>query len=189
VLVARRIEQVSSLRWIQIEEDAGHNDDLLFQASFEEVQAIVDTFGQRRQVEPQVEGAVGDEWDLEAHRCQSVNDIVSLLAEVMLQSTHLVLDFGGLKHGDGSLLEGNVGASVEVRSTRADGLDEFLGSDDPGNSPARKTETLCQTVDDQNVCFVLERIVGCQTFLDIPSSSTSSMLSAAETTVPSQSLV
>jgi hypothetical protein len=157
VLVARRVEQVSAFAGVQVKEDTGHNDDLLFQTSLEEVQTIVDAFRQRRQVQPQVEGAVRNEWDLEAHRSQSVNDIVSLLAEVMLQGTHLVLDLVGFEHGDSSLLEGNVGASVEVRSTRADSLDKLLGSDDPGNSPARKTETLCQTVNDQDVCSLLEK--------------------------------
>jgi len=151
VLVTRRVEQISSLAGVEVEENTRDNNDLLFQTSLEEVQAVIDALRQRRQVQPQVEGAVGNEWDLEAHRSQSINDVISLLAEVMLQGAHLVLDFSGLEHGDSSFLERYVGTSVEVRTARADGLDELLGSDNPGNSPTRETEALCETINDQNI--------------------------------------
>lgn len=157
VLVARRIEQVSSLAGVEIEEDARYDNDLFMETGVEEVETIVDAFGERRQVQPQVEGGVRDKRDLEAHFSQSTNNIVSLFAEVVLQGTHFVLDFSGLKHRDSSLLEGDVGASIEVRSTRADSLDELLGSNDPGDSPTGKTEALCQTVNDQDIWFALDR--------------------------------
>lgn len=157
VLVARGVEQISSLAGVEIKEDTRYDDNLFVKTSIEEIETVVDAFGQRGQVQPQVEGRVGDTFDHEAHLSQSANNIVSLLAEVVLQGTHFVLDLGRLKHRNGSLLEGNVGTSVKVRSTRADSLDELLGSNDPGDSPTRETEALCQTVNDQNIWFVLAR--------------------------------
>lgn len=151
MLVARRVEQISSFAGVEIEEDTRYNDDLFMETGVEEVETIVDTLGERRQVQPQVERGVGDKRDLEAHLSQSANYIVSLFAEVVLQGAHLVLDFSRLKHGNGSLLEGDVGASIEIRATRADSLDELLGSNDPGDSPTRQTEALCQTINDQDI--------------------------------------
>lgn len=42
--------------------------------------------------------------------------------EMRLQTDHLVLDEGGVKHGNGSLLEGVVGAPVEVATARTDAV-------------------------------------------------------------------
>lgn len=43
-----------------------------------------------------------------------------------LESLHFSENLVGFEHGDGGLLEGDIGSSVKVGSTRADGLDEFL---------------------------------------------------------------
>ena len=45
VLVARRVEQISSLAGVEVEEDTRDNNNLLFQTSLEEVQTIVDALG------------------------------------------------------------------------------------------------------------------------------------------------
>lgn len=43
-------------------------------------------------------------------------------SEVALKMNHLVLHLGGFQHGDGSLLEGVVGTTIEVTTARADAL-------------------------------------------------------------------
>jgi len=73
---------------------------------------------------------------------------------VHLQSAHLVADAGWREHFYCGFLEGHVAATVEVGSAGADGLDEFLGADDPCYTPSREAEALGQTVDDEDVVLV-----------------------------------
>jgi hypothetical protein len=51
-------------------------------------------------------------------------------------------------------LKRHIGASVQVASTAANRLDEFLGAYYPGYSPAGQTEALGQAIDEQDVVFV-----------------------------------
>lgn len=182
-MVAGRVEQVTTAGGVQVEEDAGHDNDLLLEAGLEEVEAVLDGLGQAFEVEPQVKGRVGHELDGEAHVAQALDHVVALVAEVALQGLHLGLDQAGLQHGDGRLLEGDVGATVKVGAARADAvfflfvgrkgglvslahdiilrftgyllrLDEFLGAQDPGHTPTGKTEALGQTVNDEHVVIV-----------------------------------
>jgi len=51
-------------------------------------------------------------------------------------------------------LEGHVAASVQVGSAGADGLDEFLGADDPCYTPAGEAEALGESIDDEYVVLV-----------------------------------
>jgi hypothetical protein len=153
-VVARAIKQISALTRVQVEEDARHHNDLLLQAGLEEVEAVIDAFRQRAKVQPDVEGRVGRVVELEAHVRQAAENVVALVAEVGLQGFHLVAHFGRLEHGDRGFLEGHVGATVEVAAAGADGFDELLRADDPCNTPAWKTETLSQAVDDEDVVLV-----------------------------------
>ena len=139
--MARAVEQVTTTRGVQVEEDTGHNDDLLLETGLEEVEAVGDGLGETLEVEPQVEGAVGHVLDDKAHVAQALDNVVSLVllmglsssvllvrnlrvgwtyTEVALQSDHLLLYEAGLKHGNGRLLEGSVGTAVKVRTARAD---------------------------------------------------------------------
>jgi hypothetical protein len=154
--MAGAVEQVPPLTRVQIEEDAGNDNDLLAQARLEEVQAVIDRIRQPAQIQPQVERGVGDEalLDLEANLAQAADDEVALYLKVRLQRLHLVQHLGRVEHGDGGLLEGDVGAAIEVGAAGADGLDEFLGADYPGHTPARESEALGQAVDDEDVVVV-----------------------------------
>jgi hypothetical protein len=57
-MMTRRVEQVSAATGVQIEEDAGHNDDFFLEAFFEEGEPIVDGGREAGEVEPDVECAV-----------------------------------------------------------------------------------------------------------------------------------
>ena len=140
--MARAIEEVPPLRGVQVEEDARHDDDLLLEALLEEVQAVADAVRQAAEVEPDVEGAVGDVAVVEdeADGAQAAEDEVPLGAEVRLQGAHLAQDGAGFEHRDGGFLEGDVGAPVQVRAAAADGFDEFFGAHDPRDAPAREAE-------------------------------------------------
>ena len=46
-----------------------------------------------------------------------------------------------------------------VRATRADGFDEFFGSDNPSNPPAWETEALGQAIDQENVVLVPKELI------------------------------
>lgn len=141
--MARTVEQVTSLRRVQVEEDSRHDNDLLAKKSVKEVQTVgyVGFFGERRvkrgQVEPYVEGCLRDILDAEADLAKTLEDEIAFLTEVGLQGLHLLMHEGGLEHGDGGFLEGDVGATVEVRACGAEGVDKFLGPNDPGDTPAR----------------------------------------------------
>ena len=110
--MTRTVEQIPALAGVQIEEYAGDDNNLLLQASLEEVEAIVDLLRQSAQVEPDVESRVGRVVELKAHVFQAAEHVVALLAEVELQGFHLVAHLGRLQHGDGGFLEGHVGAAV-----------------------------------------------------------------------------
>ena len=136
-------------------------DDLLLQAFLKEIQAVVDLLGQVAEIQPDVERRVGHILDLEAHVLEAAQHVVALRFEVCLQRFHFLEDVARLEHGDGSFLEGNVGAAVQVRATAANGFDELLGTDDPGDSPARETETLRQAVYQEDVILVdVDDVVG-----------------------------
>nr|POE47029.1 hypothetical protein CFP56_00361 [Quercus suber] len=153
-VMAGAVEEIAALAGVEVEEDARHDDDLLLQAGLEEVEPVVDLAGQLLEIEPEVEGAVGQVGEVEAHGPEAAGDVVALVAEVRLQRLHLVAHLVGLEHGDGGFLEGHVGAAVEVGATGADSFDEVLGPDDPGHAPTGQAEALGQAVDDEHVILV-----------------------------------
>ncbi len=117
---------------------------------------------------------------MEAHVAKTADHVITFLHEMFLESFHFVQYFCWFEHWNCRFLEGNVGATVEVGSAGADGFDEFLfglvhlhGTSQPGsseskpvgttkylrpnnpsNSPSRKSESLCKTVNDQHVVLI-----------------------------------
>lgn len=97
---------------------------------------------------------VGNEMELESHLLEPPDDIVPLHLEVGLQAHHLLPHLRRLQHAHSSFLERHVTASVQVATARPNGLDELLGAQDPGHSPARQAESLSQPVDDENIVVI-----------------------------------
>lgn len=192
-MVTRTVKQVSSARRVQVKEDTRHHNDLLLQTRLEEVEAVADRAGETAQVKPQVESTVGHIANVEAHLTEAVNHVVALLPEVLLQGGHFLADQGRLKHGDRGLLEGCVGAAIQVRTAGADGFDELLGAQDPGDTPAGQAEALGETVDDEDIVFVYVLNIFLPSFTGISISATVGRgwprLTAAEIVEPSQSEV
>lgn len=153
-VVTRRVKQITPPGGVQVEEDTRNHNDLLLQTGLEEVQAIANRAGQALKVQPQVEGRVGHLLDVEAHLAQTVDDVVALRPKVRLQRGHLGAHELRLKHRHGGLLEGRVGAAVQVGAAAADRLDELFGADDPGDAPAGKAEALGQAIDDEDVVLI-----------------------------------
>lgn len=77
-MVARTVEEISSLAGVQVEEDTRYDDDFFFKAGLEEVQAVADCFGKAFEVKPEVESAIWDGFDHESHFAEALDDIVSL---------------------------------------------------------------------------------------------------------------
>ena len=141
-VMARRVKQIPTPTRVQVEKDARHNNNFFLETSLEEVQSIVDALGQIAQIEPQVKRRVGHVGKLEADFLETAYDVVALGPEVHLQRAHLVANAGWRQHFYGGFLEGHVAATVEVGTAGADGLDEFLGANDPCYTPSGKTEAL-----------------------------------------------
>lgn len=88
-VVARAVEQIATLRRVEVEEDARHHDCLLLQQGVEEGQAVADVDGrvlgqrrlQRRQVQPDVEGGFGSVLVAlaEADFVEALEDVVAFL--------------------------------------------------------------------------------------------------------------
>jgi hypothetical protein len=73
---------------------------------------------------------------------------------VTLNSLHLLKNLIRLKHRNSSLLERYIGTTIQVRTTRPNSLNEFLRPNNPSDSPARKSEALGKTIDDQNIILI-----------------------------------
>lgn len=171
-VMARRVEQITSLGRVEIEENTRHDDGLLLQQGVEERKTVRDvetTIRWKRrvkggQIEPDIKGTI---WNVlvtsvEANFVQARKAVVTLDLEVGLQGFHLFLHFGRLEHGDCGFLEGDVGTAIQVGATGAEGVDEVLWSHDPSNSPAWKSEALGHAVNEQDVVVVdVYNIGGC----------------------------
>lgn len=51
-VVAGAVKEITTARGVQVEEDTGHNDDLLLQTSLEEVETVGNRLGKTLQVQP-----------------------------------------------------------------------------------------------------------------------------------------
>ena len=78
-MMTRTIEQISPLARIQIKEDARDHDDFLLKTRLEEVKPVGDLFGEFFDVEPKVEGGVGDALDDEAHGAEARDYVVAFV--------------------------------------------------------------------------------------------------------------
>jgi len=78
-MMTRTIEQISPLTWVQIEEDTGDDDDSFLEASLEETEAVRDRIGQPFEIQPEIEGAVWDSLDIEAHFAEAADDVVTFV--------------------------------------------------------------------------------------------------------------
>lgn len=94
-MMARTIKQITSLTRVQIEEDTRDNDDSLLKTGLEEVQSVGDRWWETLEIEPEVEGGVGDGFDVETHSAETLDNVVSLVAEMALESFHFCEDLVG----------------------------------------------------------------------------------------------
>lgn len=108
--------------------------DLLLQALLEEIQPIVNLLRQAPQIQPDIERRIRNELDHKADLLQTFQYVIALVAEMPLERFHFLDHLVGLEHGNRRFLEGYICSSVEVRSTGADGADEGLRSNDPGDT-------------------------------------------------------
>lgn len=102
--MAGRVEEVTTARGVEVEEDAGDDNDLLLQTSLEEVEAVRDGTGETLEVQPQVEGRVGNVFDDEAHFAQAPDHVVTLVLEAYqpsMQRRNKPLDLHGSASGGG----------------------------------------------------------------------------------------
>jgi len=124
--MTRTIKKISPLGRIQVEEDTGYNNNPLLKTRLKEIQTITNSFRQTFEIEPEIEGGVGDGLDHESHVAETGHDVVALVPEMGLEGAHLFADFVRLEHGNRGFLEGYIGAAVEIGTAGADGFDEFL---------------------------------------------------------------
>lgn len=119
-VVTWAVEEITTLRRVQVKEDTRNNNDLLTQQGVKEVQAIGDVSLRRQgrversQIKPDIESSTRDVLDTEADIVETSQDVVALLHEVALQRLHLGAHERGLQHRDRGFLERHVGAAVEV---------------------------------------------------------------------------
>lgn len=83
-MMARAVEQISPLAGVQIEEDAGHDNDALLETGLEEVQPVGDGVGETLEIQPQVEGRVRHGLDVEAHPEETGDYVVAFVLVVLV---------------------------------------------------------------------------------------------------------
>jgi len=81
VVVARRVEQVAAALRVEVEENARHHNHLFLETLIEEAQPVLDPLRKVAQIQPDVEGRVGDLPELEAHALQALDHVVALVAD------------------------------------------------------------------------------------------------------------
>lgn len=104
-MVARGVEQVPAMRRVDIEEDTWDDNCLLLEHFFEESKTVVEGLRERLEIEPDVEGRCRRDLNLETHRFQTREDVVTLVLEVPLKSNLLLLNVIEVKQRDGSDLK------------------------------------------------------------------------------------
>jgi len=149
-MVARRVEEVTTVRGVDVEEDARDDDRLFLEELLEEGQAVVERRGEFLEVEPDVERRVGGDGDGEADVLETLEHVVALGLEVLLESDLLLRDMLRVKEGDGRELERVVGTTIQEGTRLRERGDQVLGTDNPAAAPARKTPVLGQAIDDDD---------------------------------------
>lgn len=77
--MARTVEEITTASGVEVEKDAGDDDDLLLETGLEEVEAVGNRAGQAFEVEPEVERAVRHVFDHKAHVTQALNYVITLV--------------------------------------------------------------------------------------------------------------
>lgn len=96
-VVARRVEEVPAVRGVDVEEDAGYHDRPLLEELLEERQAVVERRGEVLEIEPNVERGDRRDGNLEAERLEALEDVVTLMLEVLLQCDLFLQDAVGIE--------------------------------------------------------------------------------------------
>lgn len=112
-VMARRVEQVPPVRRVDIEENAGNHNCLLLEQLLKECEAVVERGWQFLKVEPDVKCAGGGNIDVQAKVVKTLEDMVALHLEVLLQRHFSLLDVVRLNKFDSSQLHRVVSASVK----------------------------------------------------------------------------
>lgn len=90
---------------VNLKENPRNNDRLLLQQLFKERQTVVDGVGQVLEVEPDVKGRDGWDFDGETHGGEAGKDMVAFVMEVFLECDLLFLCARGFEQGEGGDLE------------------------------------------------------------------------------------
>lgn len=124
-MVAWGREEVAAVGRVDVEEDARNDDALLLETLLEEgleavldgplhttgriktYQAVVERGRQVLQVEPDVEGRLWGNRDLEAETRKTLEDMVALMLKVLLQSEFFLANMLWVQKRDGSELQSN----------------------------------------------------------------------------------
>jgi len=115
-VVARRVEKVAPVRWVDVEEDARDDDGLFLEKLFEERQTVVERLREVLEVEPDVEGRLGRDVDVEAKFMETLENVVALHLEVLLKSEPFYTDVLGIQEGNSRELQGMAGTTVQEGS-------------------------------------------------------------------------
>jgi hypothetical protein len=74
--------------------------------------------------------------------------------EMLLQSLHLLSHLVRLKHRNSRFLERNISTAIQITTTTSNRLDELFWSHNPRDSPSWKSESLSETINDQDIVLV-----------------------------------
>ena len=97
-MMAGAVEEITSLTWVQVEEDTRDDDNTLFKAGLEEVQTIGDSGRETFKVEPKIECRVRNSLDNESHLTETLDDIVSLGLVATCQMGVTQIEQGAIYH-------------------------------------------------------------------------------------------
>jgi len=115
-VVTRRVKQITTVSWVDVEEYSGYHDCLLFEQFFKECQAVVQRYWKLLQVKPYVEGTCGRDVDIEMKFVESIEDVVTFRFEVLLKGNFLHCDSGGFQERQSRKLHRMIGSPIEERS-------------------------------------------------------------------------
>lgn len=118
---------------------------------------------QRRQGQPDVEGSLRLDLDFETHLLESGENVVSFVPEKLLEGDAVLVASIEIKHLKSHALHGVRSATVQEGSGLVERSDDVFWTDDPADSPARKTKAFSETVDENNGRLVdIVNVFGCR---------------------------
>ena len=123
-------------------------------------QAVVEGSGEMLEVQPDVEGRLRGDRDLQTETLKALEDVVALVLEVSLQSDLFCLCVCRVEERDRSQLEGVVCAAVKEGTRLRKSSDEVLGADYPADTESGQTPVFGQAVDDDNRVLQSKSVIG-----------------------------